>query len=50
MTVRLLHTNHDIISPAVGMLGFPDGEIDSFLLVMAMPDDRSVFVDHVPTV
>ena len=50
MSVWLFDADNDVITPAVVVLGFPDGKFDRFALVAAMADYSSCVVDHVPSI
>ena len=38
MSVGLFDADNDVITPAVLVLGFPDGKFDRFALIVAMAD------------
>jgi hypothetical protein len=48
MPVILLDADHHVIAAAVSMLCFPDGQIDSFALGVAMADDLALLIHNIP--
>ena len=50
MPVFLFDADDHVVAPAVRVLGFANGEVDSFALIVAMTDHPALVVYDVPAI